>query len=190
MRTGCALVATSPRVGWWASWSRLQSSSARSVPQRLLQPSSHPPGARRTELGLAASSWLDQGRLWCPQIASALRGRGCHNGHTLIPTACSLARDNSTVLPPFTRVATKPQRGETACPGLHNQRGGMFLLLILPLTEKDKEELLRDRQGSMTPSLGHSTGLQDLYRPRQLREMGQQKPQSHPSIDRSGSDSQ
>lgn len=66
----------------------------------------------------------------------------------------------------------------------------MFLLLILPLTEKDREELLRDRQGSMTPSLGHSTGLQDLYRPRQLREMGQQKPQSHPSIDLSGSDSQ
>lgn len=113
MRTACALVATSPRVGWWASWSRLRSSSARSVPQRLLQPSSHPPGARRTELGLAASSRLDQGRLWCPQIASALQGRGCHNGHTLIPTACSLARDNSTVLSPFTRVATKPQRGET-----------------------------------------------------------------------------
>lgn len=56
--------------------------------------------------------------------------------------------------------------------------------------KKIGEELLRGRQGSMKPSLGHSTGLQDLYRPRQLREMGQQKSQSHPSVARSGSDSQ
>lgn len=110
-------------------------------------PSSHPPGTHRAELGLAASSWLDQRWLWCPQIASALRGRGCHNGHTLISTACSLARNNSTVLSPFNRVATKPQRGETACPGLHNQRWGMFLLLIFPLTEKDRGGAAKGQAG-------------------------------------------
>lgn len=51
MRTECAPVATSPRVGWWASWSRLQSSSARSVPQRLLQSFLTPPRDTQSRAG-------------------------------------------------------------------------------------------------------------------------------------------